>query len=311
MESMIENPVLIRPERWQVIVSGMPGTAASVSPERLRAYRRDRRAHSQAELMVALRGRTVYGLGEAFYPVNPGTVMAFAPMEVHQDGYPDDGPDVEHLWVSLMHEGFTVRRVRVRGGRMVSETVGDEVYDALRLPPGTRWPAAGTPEARAEPLPLRRFRARVLTESVILAAMDSERRGGRTGARGGDEARARLIASIRRHLRRTAGRGDSLASLARIAGYSRCHFLRLFHRETGETVQAYIDRCRLLRMKEGQARGESQKVIAAELGFASPQSFSRWRRRHAHGSPEKLQGCRGGASAGILSEFHPGKENGR
>ncbi len=278
MWSPITDWILLHPERWRIIISGMPDEAVTVDVSRRIGYRRERRAHSHAELLFGLRGETVYGLGEAFYPVGPGTVMAFAPMELHQNGYPAFEPPVDHLWISLMHDGFTARRVRVRQGCMLSENVGASVYDALCLPPGEplKSQADRKPE---EPLELSLFRVRTLALNVVLALLDGDRRRGTTAA-DATQSRRRLIASIQRHLRRTAGRGDSLDSLARIAGYSRYHFHRIFQRETGQTVLAYINRCREQRVRECLARGETQKMIASELGFATPQAYSRWLRQH-------------------------------
>ncbi len=279
MWNPLTNATLLHPESWCTIVSGMQMRKATVSERRHRQYLHSRRSHSQAELMIALRGQTLYGLGETLYKVRPGTVMAFAPMEPHQNGYPPGTPDLDHLWVSLMRDGFVVRRVRLRQGRMLSAPVAGGVYDVLNLPLATRRSLDGTDTPRDTPLELRRLCSHTLAACIVLTVLDAVHRQEPT--RNAHAARADLIASIRRHLRQTAGRGDSLDSLARIAGYSRHHFLRLFHRETGETVQAYINRCRLRRMQEGLANGDSQKVIASELGFATPQAFSRWKRQHA------------------------------
>ena len=72
------------------------------------------------------------------------------------------------------------------------------------------------------------------------------------------------------------GRGVTLDMLARISGYSKFHFLRLFQRCTGQTVHTYIDHCRRQRVEAMLQQGCAKKEIAAALGFSCPAAFSRW-----------------------------------
>ncbi len=261
-------------------ISGKPGrhfalqeTSGEPSPERVHWYRRNCWSHSHAELLIGLEGTTVYGLGDRFQLVRPGTVMAFAAMEPHQSGYPPFEPDLAHLWISLMKDHFTARIVRLHQGRMTSSAIGPGVFEWTN--PG--WLLETSP-GHPPPVPseLKAFRLRRLAMDLVLVILEQDTLPATAPDSGNDQRR--LIESIQQHLRQTAGRGDSLDSLARIAGYSRFHFLRLFHRETGYTVHTYVDRCRRHRVRELIASGWSRKAIAAELGFATPQSFSRWYR---------------------------------
>ena len=68
-------------------------------------------------------------------------------------------------------------------------------------------------------------------------------------------------------------------ALARMAGYSTYHFLRLFKKHTGHTVHAYIDQCRQKRMEQLERKGTPRAQIAHALGFTALSSFSRWRRQ--------------------------------
>ena len=86
------------------------------------------------------------------------------------------------------------------------------------------------------------------------------------------------IAAICRHIRKTGGADASLQNLAQIAGYSKFHFLRLFQRHTGQSIHAYVNQSRLLKVEAMLARGLILKTIAAELGFSCPAAFSRWYR---------------------------------
>ncbi|MBA2479933.1 MAG: helix-turn-helix transcriptional regulator, partial [Planctomycetes bacterium] len=84
------------------------------------------------------------------------------------------------------------------------------------------------------------------------------------------------IEAIKRHIAQTAGNGVTLDQLARIAGFSKFHFLRVFKKHTGTTVHAYVNECRLQRVAELRAAGLTQKDIGARLGFSCPAAFSRW-----------------------------------
>ncbi len=85
-----------------------------------------------------------------------------------------------------------------------------------------------------------------------------------------------VVAAIQQHIRETAGHGECLDSLARISGYSKFHFLRLFEQHTGQTVHRYLDDCRLQRVRTMLERGCSKKEISAALGFSCQSAFSRW-----------------------------------
>jgi len=95
--------------------------------------------------------------------------------------------------------------------------------------------------------------------------------------------RAHLVSRIeaaRRRMKQADGVGCDLESLAREAGLSRFHFLRLFKAMHGVTPLAYAER---LRVRAAEARlhsgGRSVGEVAAALGYESPSAFARAFRR--------------------------------
>jgi AraC-like DNA-binding protein len=88
-----------------------------------------------------------------------------------------------------------------------------------------------------------------------------------------------VVRTVQRHIDAIHGREVTVQSVARLAGYSPYHFLRLFKRHAGCTVHEYVNRARRRRVGELLARGWSQKAIGADLGFSGPASFSRWWKR--------------------------------
>jgi AraC-like DNA-binding protein len=77
--------------------------------------------------------------------------------------------------------------------------------------------------------------------------------------------------------------------LARAAGMSRFHFLRLFHEVFGVTPRQYLMRVRLERSCELLARGTSVTQTCFDVGFSSLGSFSTLFRREHGRSPSDYQ----------------------
>jgi transcriptional regulator GlxA family with amidase domain len=88
-----------------------------------------------------------------------------------------------------------------------------------------------------------------------------------------------VIQTIVRHIHESQGRGCHLENLARIAGYSKYHFLRLFQEHTGMSLRKCVDEARLQAFRRMASAGMPLKVMAGELGFAYPSALCRWRRR--------------------------------
>jgi AraC-like DNA-binding protein len=269
--------VLLRPERWRLIAPWQaprrPGQGRHQA-----WYEAHRQIHSHREVLLGLAGRTPYGLGPGLIVVGPGTVAVFDSMVPHQTGYPAFGPDVDHLWLSLLSDVFTARVLRIRRGRIQTQSSATLLCDAAEVG------LALTPRALGlEPAPDRPDAVRAMRLMAAVAAMMAtlaERGYAPAGEQERAAQQARMIATIQQHLRETAGRGDSVASLARIAGCSPFHFMRLFRRHTGHTVLGFIDLCRCRKAAAWRAQGRSQKEIGYALGFSCPQTFSRWFRRH-------------------------------
>ena len=88
-----------------------------------------------------------------------------------------------------------------------------------------------------------------------------------------------IIQTIVRHIHESHGRGCRLESLARIAGYSKYHFLRLFQKHTGMSLQSCVTGARVQAFRKMAAAGAPLRVISSDLGFAFPSALCRWRRR--------------------------------
>lgn len=101
-----------------------------------------------------------------------------------------------------------------------------------------------------------------------------ESKSGRGGRRGGlaGTTRERVLAHIEGNL----GARVFVAELAKVAGLSRCHFVRQFRVATGESPMRYMHRRRIERAKTMLATRDARiAAVAAGLGFADQSHFTR------------------------------------
>ncbi len=274
--------VLQDPSAWQFVGTLLPAEVAPADAARHAAWSvTHTHRHPYREVMVALTGTGVYAHTGCAYPCRPGSVFLFDVQEPHDMGYPGFSPPMEHLWISVAPEQYFARRHRAgtpRGSIPGTSTVtlpqtGAEgclnaCWSALRqtpeLPPAiARGRLTGC---------LALLLARV-AESLLAPSFQNR-----------VPAQRDAVDAVRQHLRQTAGSGDNLETLARLAGYSKFHFLRLFQRHTGQSLQPYVDACRDRRVAELTRQGCSKKDIAFQLGFSCPSAFSRWQRNRTRGA---------------------------
>ncbi len=262
----VEAELLLHPERWTpVFGDGCPG---AVQDEHHARWLQERpHSHAHPEILVIVAGKGPHAHGEAIYPCHPGRAFFFAPFDAHDAEPAPHLPDARQLWFALHGSRATARMIEIARGRWRRDW-------ALVLPASqdavSQWRRALETDA-SELSRLRLMAVAQLLVATLLEAGD----GAAREDDGGDFQQA-VVTAICDHIEETAGRGDDLASLARLAGYSKYHFARLFKRETGVTVLQYIDTCRLTRTRELLAAGRTYAQTADALGFSSPQSFSRW-----------------------------------
>ncbi len=261
-----EIEVLLHPERW-TCVFGADARELIRDERHARWLRENPHSHAHPEILLVVGGKGHHAHGDAICSYRPGSAFFFGPFDVHDAEPAPDLPDARQLWFALHGSRATARMIEVREGvwRRDWALVLPAAQDAV-----SQWGRA--PDAGSESL--RRLRLRAVAQLLVATLLEV----GDDVARGGDSRafQQAVVSAICEHIEETAGRGDDLASLARLAGYSKYHFARLFKRETGMTVLEYIDTCRLTRTREMIAAGHTYAEIAEALGFSAPQSFSRW-----------------------------------
>jgi len=272
--SELTMAIVLAPKRWRIVSSLF---RPDVSPIRHRAHLTWMRAnidhHPAREILLALDGRGVYGFKGKVYPCHPGTVFLFDSYEAHDNYYPPFAPNMLHLWLHILEGDVVARFVQVEAGdiRILQNQLvfsDDESTELLNL----SW----TDLANSPSLPATFKRAKVLAVLSPLFLRIAEQGFGGAPGKPAERLQSQIIRSIRKHVDETAGRDVPLAEAARLAGYSKFHFLRLFKRETGETYHEYVNLCRLKQAHIMRQNHQTKKEIARFLGFSHSSVLLRW-----------------------------------
>ncbi len=107
---------------------------------------------------------------------------------------------------------------------------------------------------------------------------------------GGGSGEGAIVNRLTDYLKRHLAEPLSVADLARVAGYSRCHFTRLFTRLAGVSPAEFLRQLRLdhaLRLL--QTERLPIKAIAARCGFADSSHFCKAFRQHCGMSPHAFR----------------------
>ena len=270
--------VLLTPQSWRIVGSLFEPEVAAVRNRRHLAWMGshvDR--HPAREILIALEGRGVYGFKGRVYPCLPGSIFLFDAYEPHDNYYPPYCQRLRHVWLYIFEHEVLARIRDVERGRITQGRapiiLGGKEESSLLI-------AAWNEVAAAPELPVRVKRAKMLAALAAVAARIAETGYGASRHPAGQDFMSSVIQTIQRHVDRHAGRGIPLGEAARLAGYSKFHFFRLFKQQTGATYHDYVDACRIEKARAMLAEGCRKKAIAAELGFSHTSVLLRWMKRH-------------------------------
>ncbi len=277
MKNVFLEPAAMRiamePARWNLV-----GTAFSVHSRPLRrsAHQAWMAGHTEShparEILFVLKGQGRYGFMGQVYSCPPGTAMFFDAYEPHDRFYPPSAGLWLHLWIRLFECDVAAHLLHIQKGRCRDAGL----HVALANDPAAAQLSAVWDECKSDRLP-RDFsiaKVRVALASLLLRIIGTGFSCG--GAQEAETFQRQVVATIRRHVARTTGKGVPLAEAARLAGYSKFHFLRLFKQESGLTFHDYVNECRRRRVAAMLRENKSKTEISNELGFSHPSAFLRW-----------------------------------
>jgi AraC-like DNA-binding protein len=267
--------ILLSPEEWRVYGPHCPPPVPPVrDPAHEEWMREHSHRHKHIEVMFVLSGYGKHGYRGQVYPFRPGTVFCFGPDEPHDVQVPEWAEDTDLLWVNLTAKGFTARLIAFRqdlpraGGNLGHLLM---IEDAGVLGPNPLLYQRFIEGSREAVRPLQ---VRAGLELLVATIVEH----GYEKPWVPEEPVARQAIRMVEHYIHEVGGATTLDDCARLAGYSKSHFQRLFQLFARSRVQDYIDDCRVIRTAEFKEAGWKQYQIAAYFG-QSPQSFSRWYKR--------------------------------
>ena len=198
--------------------------------------------------------------------------------QYHEEGYVPGGEPFDHLWISILSNHFSVNRVIQGQNSSGYRGIWHDIigYSEALVTPRCFSPSAEDTGKNIPDLHHRRFIAGL---QILLSVIMERARTPHADARV-DTIQVDAVNAIHDHIQTVGGRGVSLDSLARLAGYSKYHFLRIYRAQTGMTPQQHIDECRRVCAKRLLRRGWTKTAVAEDLGFSHLASFSRWAARH-------------------------------
>lgn len=268
--------ILTHPDRWRFVATAF---ANEVAPARRCAHDAWTRAHVDThphrEILIPLSGRGYYGFGGRSYPTRPGVVFLFDAMEPHDYRYPPGHTPANHLWFHFTRGQCGVALMRI-GGRAGHRVQWQRSYLLSDL--GLASVQALFPDAdSAIPRECQRHRCAAAL-ALLISSLVGKGCQPQPAVRVAD-VQADVIQAVVRHIHESHGHGCQLQNLARIAGYSKYHFLRLFRERAGMSLRRCVDDARASGFRQMTAAHLPLKVISHKLGFAHPSALCRWRRQ--------------------------------
>lgn len=266
--------MLLSPEQWKFIAGFLPEEVSPVTkinmPE-VKEKKLDR--HCAREILVPLSGNYAYSFNGKCYNCAQGAMFLIDANIEHETGYTRYSDNLIHLWLFVGRKQILAQYLKIHHGRMESKrkiAINDfasdmnlyDLWEALRHETGE----FQTFIAR------RKFMLALSLIFIKILEID------KTGADPGIYQKM-MVEMVKDRIQKSFRQGIDLTQLAKVGGYSKFYFLRLFKQYSGYTVYEYFNQCRINEMKYLLQKKLSQKEIAIELGFSCAAAFSNWRKK--------------------------------
>lgn len=268
--------ILLNPQQWTLVSSICPPDVQPIDGSRYPVAAKVAAVHSDPcpQIDFFLQGTGGFTIDGITYPLRPGSIFLIDANQMH--GYEFDEPHKpgDLYRVNVLQGYYLVRLWSHRNDILYGSSSQDELLTDTEAGVLLDKHWTGLKDSL---FPAQHIRMRILAAMTLLASALAQRHLGQE-KRDLEDFQQEVIDAVRRHIAETLNQKHSLGELARIAGYSRFHFARIFRLQTGQSIHEYIDTCRLSKVRDLTHRGLTLKEIAAELGFSSPNAFARWRR---------------------------------
>jgi AraC-like DNA-binding protein len=271
--------ILCSPEKWHIISSlSQPDHAPREDISHREWLRKNGDRHQAKEILLVMEGNSLNSLNGLIYPATPGTIFIFDSYESHDRFYHPATEGALHLWIFFLKTQIIARVLHVNRGKIDNSRNRELILENSRICDlfDLEW---GNMKNSVLDGDLKRRKMLSLISLLFFEILEQFIYG--KTAESVDETRqARIIHVIHQHICSSSGGSMTVEKLARIAGYSKFHFFRLFKKHIGKNVHDCINESRLNKTDKMLKEGFLQKQISDELGFSCPSAFSNWYARH-------------------------------
>jgi len=255
----------------------LPGVELRYSSYNDEAFREH--THDAFSVVLLETGRTTFALEGANHTAAAGNLVLIPADAVHACNPDPDSDMTYHLFY-------------VGGSWM--ESVGREVFGPDAGPATFPSPVLDDPELYAHFAELVRAikegRDRLEKEDLFVHGLaELAVRHAVPGGRPADGEPGDAVRVVRDLLAADPGNKVSLDDLARAAGLSRCHLLRVFQEATGMPPHAYHNQLRVDLAKRLLAEGLDISRVAAEAGFADQSHLTRVFKQYTGATPSQYR----------------------
>ena len=234
--------------------------------------------HRMMEILFPLKGECFYGFRGKVYPCSPGTIFLFNSYESHDESYIPGTSKCVHLWLHIFDNDILVNIMNVSHGVYklrnrihLTRPTQKRIVKMLVEP----WNELVTAEADM-PVQYKRAKITSFVSNILLRCVKSGYE--QVNSLQTNEFQNNIIRMIQRHMSETLEADISLEKTAKLAGYSKFHFLRMFKECSGYSFHDYINVCRKEKFDAMRKEGFTKSEISSALGFSELSSFSRWLR---------------------------------
>jgi len=270
--------IMLDSKCWKIACSQLPIETPQLSTAQHDLWlKKNIDKHQYREILLALKGNSLNSLNGKSYICSPGSLFLFDEFEEHDRAYSAMNEDIDHLWLHLIEDKIAARIIKIRNHHLeycghdlvikdknlISLVV--EAWDSLKN-------SKLTDELKRKKL--------VSRMSVFILELVERDLNGNSTTGSAKTYQAQTIDMIKEYIIIISGKNLTIDKLARIAGYSKFHFIRLFKQHTGESIHKYINSVRISKVKSMFKAGCRKKEIGDKLGFSCASSFSRWYKKN-------------------------------
>jgi AraC-like DNA-binding protein len=270
--------IALRPEKWQVISSLIPIELNPTEDDNYQAWANHNcDNHPHREILFCLEGGGFYSYQGQLYPCKSGSLFLIGSDEFHACGYPESSAKQIHLWLYIIKKQLVGRFFNISSNNGVissSNFVFSKPEEAIVLE--NIWNELEKDSELSADLKRRKFTFALA--NMLVYVMENIKKD--STATDSAKYRQKIILTVKDYINETMASGKTVGDLARIAGYSKYHFMRIFKEETNMTIHEYINTKRRKKVAEMLKDGISKKEIGYELGFSSPVAFANWLKKN-------------------------------